>query len=105
MTGGVTSGLAARLRAGGVPASAVRTAEDLLAPGSDLRSRGAFEWLDHPVMGRSVYTSPAAKLSRTPGRLGDHAPLLGGDTDEVLTRLLGLDAETLRRLRRDGVLT
>lgn len=96
--------LAARLRTSGVPASAVRTAEDLLAPESDLRARGAFEWIEHPVMGRSVYTAPAARLSRTPGLLGGHAPLLGSDTEAVLSELLGLDTETLRSLRRDGVL-
>lgn len=97
--------LAAQLRSRGVPASAVRTVADVLAPGSDLRSRGAFEWLEHPVMGKSVYTAPTAKLSRTPGRLGSPAPLLGSDTDSVLTELLGFDDDALRRMRHDGVLT
>ena len=97
--------LAARLRDRGVPASAVRTAADLLAPRSELLARGAFEWLDHPVMGRSVYTAPTAKLSRTPGRLAGPAPLLGADTDSILRDVLGLEPGAVSQLRRDGVLT
>ena len=97
--------LAGRLRRRGVPASAVRTVADLLQDGSQLLTRGAFEWLPHPVMGRSVYTAPTAKLSRTPGRLGGCAPLLGADTDSVLTKTLSLDSDALRKLRNDGVLT
>ncbi|EAR23689.1 L-carnitine dehydratase/bile acid-inducible protein F [marine actinobacterium PHSC20C1] len=96
--------LAARLMRRGIPASPVRNASELLDPASSLRARGAFEWLDHPVMGSSVYSAPTARLSRTPGRLSSPAPLLGQDTDSVLLDTLGMDAAEFEDLRSAGVL-
>lgn len=96
--------LAERLQRRGIAASPVRNAGDLLAESSDLRARGAFEWLEHPVMGRTVYTAPTARLSRTPGRLGSAAPLLGEHTESVLLETLGMDVEEFNELRNTGVL-
>ncbi len=95
---------AATLMAAGIAASPVRNAAELLAGAGGLRDRGAFEWLDHPVMGRSVYTAPTPRLSRTPGRLGGPAPLLGQDTTDVLVETLGMDPAEVAELRADGVL-
>jgi formyl-CoA transferase len=49
-----------------------------------------------PVVG------PAAKFSRTPTRVRTGAPALGAHTEELLAEL-GVDAEELAELRRDGV--
>lgn len=96
--------LADRLRRRGIAASLVRNASDLLDDSSSLRARGAFEWLEHPVMGRTVYTAPTARLSRTPGRLGFPAPLLGEDTKSVFLDTLGMDVDEFNELRDIGVL-
>lgn len=97
--------LAAALAARGIAASPVRTPDELLAGVGGLRDRGAFEWLEHPVMGRSVYSAPTPRLSATPGLLASAAPLLGADTDEVLLTIAGYSIEEIAELRADGVLT
>jgi crotonobetainyl-CoA:carnitine CoA-transferase CaiB-like acyl-CoA transferase len=40
----------------------------------------------------------------TPCKVRRAAPILGEDTDEVLTSLLGFSAEKIQSLRRDGVI-
>lgn len=97
--------LAGILAVAGIAASPVRTADELLAGASGLRDRGAFAWLDHPVMGSSVYTAPTPRLSATPGSLASSAPLLGADTDEVLSAIAGYSPEEIAELRGEGVLT
>lgn len=97
--------LAAALTSVGIAASPVRTADELLAGVGGLLGRGAFEWLEHPVMGRTVYSAPTPRLSMTPGLLASPAPLLGADTDEVLSAIAGYSAGEIAELRADGVLT
>jgi crotonobetainyl-CoA:carnitine CoA-transferase CaiB-like acyl-CoA transferase len=43
-------------------------------------------------------------MSETPGRVRTPAPLLGEQTDEVLSTRLGLTAADLERLRAAGVI-
>jgi len=96
--------LADALAAAGVPASAVQDAADLLERDPQLAARRHFVRLDHPVMGESVYSGIPYRLSRTPGRLRSPAPLLGADTHDVCTRLLGLDETHHRRLTETGAI-
>jgi benzylsuccinate CoA-transferase BbsF subunit len=96
--------LADALTAAGVPAAAVQDAADLLDRDPQLRARGHFVRLDHPVMGESVYSGIPYRLSRTPGRLRSPAPLLGADTHDVCTRLLGLDEAQYQHLSENGVI-
>jgi crotonobetainyl-CoA:carnitine CoA-transferase CaiB-like acyl-CoA transferase len=44
------------------------------------------------------------RLHRTPGRAKTAAPVLGADTEGVLTRILGLRRPDVQRLRKAGVL-
>ena len=48
--------------------------------------------------------APLPAMSATPGRVRWAGPALGAQTDEILRELLGLDAERIAGLRRDGVL-
>jgi benzylsuccinate CoA-transferase BbsF subunit len=96
--------LADALTKAGVPSSPVYDAQDLLERDPQLRARGHFVRLDHPVMGKSVYSGIPYRLSRTPGRLRSPAPLLGADTRDVCTGLLGLDEVSYARLVENGVL-
>jgi crotonobetainyl-CoA:carnitine CoA-transferase CaiB-like acyl-CoA transferase len=43
------------------------------------------------------------RLHATPGRARTAAPVLGRDTDAVLTRVLGLRRAEVQRLRKTGV--
>jgi len=44
------------------------------------------------------------RLHGTPGKARTAAPVLGGDTDAVLTRVLGIKRAEVQRLRKAGVL-
>ena len=87
-----------------MPAAPVQDAADLLERDPQLAARGHFVRLRHPVMGESVYSGIPYRLSRTPGRLRSPAPLLGADTHDVCTRLLGLDEAGYRRLSETGAI-
>jgi crotonobetainyl-CoA:carnitine CoA-transferase CaiB-like acyl-CoA transferase len=89
---------ARELREQGVPAAAmVRAFETLDDP--QLRARGFFETVDHPIVGPHEYPTWPMRLSAGPYRWWTGpAPLLGQHNDEVL-RELGVDDAELVRLR------
>jgi formyl-CoA transferase len=93
----------AALTEAGLPAAPVRTyAEAAADPLTEARAMlQPTEQQDGSV---APITGPAAKLSRTPTRVRHGAPALGRHSDEVLGEL-GLDAERIRALRADGVVT
>lgn len=69
-----------------------------------LESRDFFEEVDHPVIGRSRYSTVPMRLSQGPGRFHRrHAPLLGEHTDELLAGV-GLSASEIASLKADGVI-
>ena len=96
--------LAARLKAAGVPASAVLRPSDLYRD-AQLAHRGFFVTLEHPVMGPTPYDGLATIFSETPGELSKAAPLLGEDTHYVLSELLGLSADEVAGFAAGGALT
>jgi len=92
-----------RMQAAGVPASPVRTFEDVaLHPQS--AARQMFPTLEHPSAGPHRVTGTPIKLSKTPGSPGAPAPLLGQHTSSVLRELLGIDAAQIDRLTQNGVI-
>ncbi|PJK19608.1 CaiB/BaiF CoA transferase family protein [Mycolicibacterium goodii] len=95
--------LAAELTARGVAASPVQHADDLIRRDPQLRARAHWVTLDHPVMGPSIYDRIPYRLSVTPGYLRTPAPLLGADTRDVCTQLLGLTDNTYEVLEQQGV--
>jgi benzylsuccinate CoA-transferase BbsF subunit len=95
--------LADELTARGVAASAVLTADELVNSDVQLRDRGHWVTLEHPVMGPSIYDGIPYRLSQTPGRLRSPAPLLGADTRDVCVELLGVPDDTYADLASEGV--
>lgn len=97
--------LMGRLQEAGVPAGAVLTAPELLAD-PQLGQRGYWAELEELDAGRRTY--PGTPIRMEAGRPAAHdwtpSPGLGQDNDAVLGELLGLDAETLDRLREQGVI-
>ena len=77
-----------RLQKAGVIASAVYCGEELYND-AQLRERGFFEEIDHPVTGKRELPGIFAKLSETPGALRAPDPLLGEHNDWLLKDLLG----------------
>jgi crotonobetainyl-CoA:carnitine CoA-transferase CaiB-like acyl-CoA transferase len=64
--------------------------------------RGMLEQYDHPVEGTVNTLGIPVKLSKTPGSVRLHAPLLGEHTDDVLLEA-GIDDERIAALRDEGV--
>lgn len=86
----------------GVPAGVVQNAEDVLERDEQHKARGFFEWMDHPVLGRTRYNRPVARLSATPGQIRGRAPLHGEHTRQVLSEVLGLEDAALDALESNG---
>ena len=59
---------------------------------------------DDPVIGPVRMQSVYPRFSRTPGAIRDGAPRLGEHNADVYGELLGLSADDLRALERDGVI-
>ena len=91
------------LQAAGIAASVVARPADLVREDGQLHARGFWQYLDHPVMGRTLYHGIAAKFSRTPTAYRSCAPLLGQHNDELPT-LAGLSAEQYQALVAQGVI-
>ena len=91
------------LGAAGIPCSLVRTfAEVVEHPQAQIR--GMFPRVDHPTVGSYRVTGSPVKMSETPGKPSQGAPLLGEHTSVALSKLLGLDERTIAQLVTDGVI-
>lgn len=86
----------------GIPASAVFDTVEL-SQDPDLRARGTFTTVNHPVRGDFVMPGCVIKMSASHVPV-EPAPLLGADTDDVYSTLLGLSAEELAALRAQGAI-
>ncbi len=71
---------------------------------SQLEFRSFFEEVQHPVIGRSRYSTLPMRFSRGPERLHErHAPLLGEHNEELLGEL-GLTRSEIDALEADGII-
>ena len=92
-----------RLQEAGVPSGAAQAGADLWTD-PQLKHRGYFRWLDHPVKGPMPYEDVQALLSKTPGGPRWASPLVGQDNDEVLKGILGMSGDEVAGLLERGVL-
>jgi formyl-CoA transferase len=91
-----------RLEAAGVPAGRIRTVPEV-CESEHLKARGMVVALPHATAGTVKMMGVPIRLHGTPGRATRAAPVLGADTDAVLTRVLGLRRAEVTRLRKAGV--
>jgi crotonobetainyl-CoA:carnitine CoA-transferase CaiB-like acyl-CoA transferase len=91
------------LQSAGVAAFPSMSNRDL-AEDQHLDEREFLVRLEHPAVGRRVHAGIPWRMSATPCTVRSSAPLLGADTDQVLTRLLGLSAADLQKLRDAGAI-
>ena len=91
------------LQEAGVHAGVVQSAEDL-ANDPQLKARGFFVALNHPVLGKTVSDGTPIKMGTD--SLGDweRAPLLGEDNDYVYLKLLGLSEAEFRSNIEKGII-
>ncbi len=68
-----------------------------------LIARGFWVEDDHPEAGKRILPGLPFKLSKTPGQICRHAPLLGGDNDYVYGELLGMAPQEIQGLVEEKV--
>ncbi len=90
-----------QLRGKDIPVAKVYSLDEALIDPQLLHRQMVLE-LEHPTLGKVKQVGIAIKLSDTPGRVRDFAPVLGQHTDEVLADL-GYDKGEIVRLRQGGV--
>jgi crotonobetainyl-CoA:carnitine CoA-transferase CaiB-like acyl-CoA transferase len=90
------------LQAAGVSAMPVHSPDDSRAD-RHLAAREAIITVLHPEIGPERHSGNPIRMSRTRLVTAGPAPLLGADTEDVLTRILGLRREDAEQLVADGV--
>jgi crotonobetainyl-CoA:carnitine CoA-transferase CaiB-like acyl-CoA transferase len=91
------------LNAEGIPCGPINDIEQVFAD-PQVQHRGLQMELDHPDAGKVASVANPIKMSLTPVQYDRAPPLLGQHTGEVLTRLLGLDAQEVSRLQQDNII-
>jgi len=86
-----------------VPVGPVMTAEDIVNS-EQLKERGFFQEIDHPVAGKIQHPGIPYIFSGTPNRVERPAPLLGEHDELIICRRLGYTRQDLVRLRESGVI-
>ncbi|MCH7551518.1 MAG: CoA transferase [Proteobacteria bacterium] len=85
-----------------VPAGPINTIADIFDD-PQFQARGDLTAVTVAGLGEVVVPSPLPKLSETPAEIRSLGPGLGEHNEDVYGRLLGLSAEQLATLRKDGV--
>jgi crotonobetainyl-CoA:carnitine CoA-transferase CaiB-like acyl-CoA transferase len=84
-----------------VPIAPVHTIGDVLES-EQLRERGYFHQVEHPIAGTLTYPGAPWRMSAVEWQAG-RAPLLGEHNEELYSGEMGLTAKELSRLRAAGV--
>ena len=92
----------ATLREAKLPCAAVYTVPDAMAS-EHIAVREMLVEVEDDGAGKVTIPGTTVKLMRTPGIIKKGAPLLGGDTHDVLSGL-GYDEDKLQQLKADGVI-
>ena len=91
------------LQRAGVAAIPTYTNADV-AKDRHLRERGFLVELPHPETGPYTHAGVPWTMSRTPCKVRRAAPLLGQDTDDVLSQILGYTPARIEELRANGII-
>lgn len=68
-----------------------------------LRERGVWQKMTHKALGEQVVIAPPWKLSETPAKITNSAPLFGEHNSYVLGELLGLTSQEIANLETEKV--
>ena len=86
----------------GVRCMPVQSNKDRMENDPQLKHRGMFNELDHPVLGRHRFQNAPFHLSESPALNHMHAPLIGQNNREVFEGILGLSHDELAEGYEDG---
>lgn len=92
-----------QLDAVGIPVSPVNELPDVFA-NPQVQHREMLEEVEHPLAGALKLLANPIRFSDTPITTPTPPPLMGADTDAVLARYAGLDADALKALREKGAI-
>lgn len=87
----------------GVPCDRVNTVAQAVSHPQVL-ARGLVVERDHPTLGRMKVVNSGLNFSKTPADIYGHPPFLGEHNEEILTGLLGMDAEEVAKLTSSKLL-
>ncbi len=86
-----------------IPVFPVRDMREVVTA-EQYRARDFFVTVDHPETGPLTYPGAPFKFSATPWKIRSPAPRLGEHNAQIYGERLGLSAERIEQLRRDGVI-
>ena len=89
--------------AAGIPAGPINTIDKVVADPHIAGAREMFVEVEHPTVGRTKIAGNQIKMSATPVSIDRPAPLLGADTEAVLSEVLGCSQEEIAALKEEGV--
>jgi crotonobetainyl-CoA:carnitine CoA-transferase CaiB-like acyl-CoA transferase len=95
--------LEGELQAASVPAHRVSTAADL-AEDPQLRARGHFVWLEHPLLGSVPFEASRFALSETPAHYRGAGPMIGQHNQKILSEIARLSEDEIAELAASGAL-
>lgn len=76
---------------------------DMVIADPQVMAREMIVDVEHPVAGLTQLPGIPIKMDVTPGEINQPAPLLGQHTHEILSGLLGYDAEKIARLEEEDI--
>jgi crotonobetainyl-CoA:carnitine CoA-transferase CaiB-like acyl-CoA transferase len=92
------------LQAAGVPAGATQRTDDKMERDPQLSERGFYRTAPHSELGEHRFEGFPARFSRARWQMNRGAPMVGEDTLDVLTRLLGYSAEEVAAMQAEAAL-
>lgn len=87
----------------GIPNGPINSVDQVIDD-PQIISREMIVEIDHPKAGRTSLPGIPIKLSQTPGKIREPAPLLGEHTAQILGDILNYSPEEIQNLRDQGVL-
>ena len=94
--------LMGKCQAEGVRAMPVQSSEDRVEHDHQLRARGMYSELDHPMLGRWKFQNAPFELKKAPAEVVRPPPMIGQHNREVFEGLLGLGSQEILDAYKDG---
>ena len=86
----------------GVRAMPVQSSEDRVENDPQLRHRGMYTELEHPMLGNWKFQNAPFKLEKSPARISEPPPMIGQHNREIFEKLLGLTLAEIFEAYDDG---
>ncbi|MBT3914743.1 MAG: CoA transferase [Rhodospirillaceae bacterium] len=93
----------AMFEADGIPCSKINAVDEALES-EQAQAHDMVVERDHPTIGALKMLGVPYTFSDTPAEAGDAPPLLGADTENVLSELLNIDPEKIAELRQNKII-